>query len=380
MPNLFKQRLEAALDEKRQSNLFRRIQTNNSPILNLSANDYFGLCQHPRVKAGAERAMTLYGTGSGASPLLSGYYPCHEELLSLLRVWIGKPAGLLFNSGFTANQALMLHLPGPNDLVLVDRLIHHSIAQALKRAGIRFRRYHHLDMQHLESMLASDFEKFDSVFVVTESVFSMDGDIPDLKKLVSLKATYPFTLILDEAHATGVYGESGAGVAEEMGIVENVDILVGTLGKSLASMGAYIMCSDQLVVDYIINFAGEFIYSTFFSPAQAGAAVEAIKIIQQSQDSRQYLRELSSWFRNELEREGWEQMEGDSPVIPILLGDEDTTLQVYQELLGKEIRVGAVRPPTVPKGTSRLRVSLHTGITKDHLKTFIETIRPWKKP
>ena len=216
--------------------------------------------------------MLFRSTGSGASPLLSGFLPCHQSLLNHLRKWKHKSYGLLFNAGFMANQAVLKHLPGENDLVLADKLIHHSIAQALVQGSARFKRYHHLDLEHLRELLEANFKDYETVFVVTESVFSMDGDYPDLKKLVELKKDYPFILILDEAHGTGVFGKTGGGLAEEMQVQDRVDILIGTLGKSLASMGAYVLSDSSTIIDFLVNRAGEFISSTFLSPATVGSA------------------------------------------------------------------------------------------------------------
>ena len=263
MSEQFFNRLEDELNSSRDKNLYREVRLFPECRLNLCANDYFQLRHDPRVIAGAKKACETYGTGSGASPLLSGFLPCHQRLLDQLRKWQHKSYGLLFNAGFMANQAVLKHLPGKNDLVLADKLIHHSIAQALVQGSARFKRYHHLDLEHLRELLDANFKDYETVFVVTESVFSMDGDYPDLKKLVELKKDYPFILVLDEAHGTGVFGETGGGLAEEMQVQDQVDILIGTLGKSLASMGAYILSDSSTIIDLLVNRAGEFIYSTF---------------------------------------------------------------------------------------------------------------------
>lgn len=280
---------------------------------------------------------------------------------------------MLFNTGFMANQAVLKHLPGKDDLILADRLIHHSMAQALGET--RFKRFHHLDLVHLEELLHDNHKKYETIFVITESVFSMDGDYPDLKALVALKKTYPFILILDEAHGTGVYGNTGAGLAEEMGVSDEVDILIGTLGKSLASMGAYVLTRSSVTVDYLINMAGEFIYSTFLAPGQAGAAEAAIGIIQTCHQERQDLRALSTRFRREIAGLGWPETRGDSPIVPILTGDTGTCLVLRDRLLEKGILVGAVRPPTVPQGTSRLRLSLHAKVTEDQIAEVLSLLK-----
>ena len=379
MSEQFFNRLEDELNSSRDKNLYREVRLFPECRLNLCANDYFQLRHDPRVIAGAQKACETYGTGSGASPLLSGFLPCHQSLLDQLRKWKHKSYGLLFNAGFMANQAVLKHLPGKNDLVLADKLIHHSIAQALVQGSARFKRYHHLDLEHLRELLEANFKDYETVFVVTESVFSMDGDYPDLKKLVELKKDYPCILILDEAHGTGVFGKTGGGLAEEMQVQDRVDILIGTLGKSLASMGAYVLSDSSTIIDFLVNRAGEFIYSTFLSPAQVGSAEIALQILQSAQEKRKYLQEISRNFRKILNIEELEGTNTPSPIIPVLIGDPAKTLELRNHLLQRGIMVGAIRPPTVPPHTSRLRISLHTGVTSETLEELGNIIDPWMK-
>ena len=377
MSEQFFNRLEDELKSIRDKNLFRAVQPYSECRLNLCSNDYFQLRDDPRVIAGAKEACEKYGTGSGASPLLSGFLPCHQSLLDQLKKWKKKSSGMLFNAGFLANQALLKHLPGKNDLVLADKLIHHSMAQALTKGLARFKRYHHLDLAHLEELLNANYKDYETVFVVTESVFSMDGDYPDLKKLVELKKNYSFILILDEAHGTGVFGKTGAGLAEEMQVQDQVDIIIGTLGKSLASMGAYVLSDSSTVIDFLINRAGEFIYSTFLSPSQVGSAEAALLVLQSSQNSRDYLQRVSESFRGMIGLAEQELMTPSSPIVPVLIGDPVKTLELRNSLLQQGIMVGAVRPPTVPPHTSRLRISLHTNVTEDALEELRAILKPW---
>jgi 8-amino-7-oxononanoate synthase len=378
LANLFEQRLKIKITRLREEKLFRETRVSRNIRVNLSGNDYFQLRFHQDVQDGARLAMENFGTGSGASPLLSGFLPCHQNLLDKLLKWKHKPFGMLFNTGFLANQAVMKHLPGKKDLVLADRLIHHSIAQALTQGQARFKRYNHIDLDHLEDLLIKHQNKYETLFVVTESVFSMDGDYPDLNRLVELKRKIPFVLILDEAHGTGVYGETGGGLAEAMKVLEEVDVLVGTLGKSLASAGAYVLAGSEAVVQTLTNIAGEYIYSTFLTPAQAGAASSAIEVIHNGEDKRRRLRSLAKNFRHRLAETGWESNDFDSPIVSIVIGDESETLKLRDRLFENGILVGAVRPPTVPRGTSRLRVSLHSEVTESQLDDFFDVLRQWK--
>ena len=379
LSEIFFNRLEDELNSSRDKNLYREVRLYPECRINLCANDYFQLRLDSRVIEGAKNACEKYGTGSGASPLLSGFLPCHQSLLDQLCKWKHKSHGMLFNSGFMANQAILKHLPGKKDLVLADKLIHHSIAQTLTQSSARFKRYHHLDLQHLRELLGSHHKNYETVFVVTESVFSMDGDYPDLKELVALKREYPFILILDEAHGTGVFGATGGGLAEEMQVQDQVDILIGTLGKSLASMGAYVLSDSSTLIDYLINRAGEFIYSTFLSPGQVGSSEVALKILQSAKEERSYLHKISRNLRTTLHVKEWKSVSYASPIIPVVIGDPGKTIEVRDYLLQRGIMVGAIRPPTVPPHTSRLRISLHTGVTQQTLDELGEILVPWIK-
>ncbi|MEK9628439.1 MAG: aminotransferase class I/II-fold pyridoxal phosphate-dependent enzyme [Nitrospinota bacterium] len=372
----FTNRLNEELEGRKERHLHREVRLYNNYKHNLASNDYFQLRFHPKVVSGAQKACEEYGSGSGASPLLSGHLPCHHELLQEILDWKQKPFGMLFNSGFVANQSILKHLPGKNDLVLADRLIHHSLAQALLSCPAKFKRYNHLDLDALESLLQKNQNNYDSIFVISESVFSMDGDYPDLKKLVALKKLYPFVLVLDEAHGTGIFGGNGGGLAEEMGVLPEIDILVGTLGKSLASMGAYVLTNEQCIIDYLTNEAGEYIYSTFLTPSQAGAALEAIKLIQNYAEKRVKLRELSKYIRKELNQPN---SDFESPIVPVIIGDPQSTLELRDKLLENGILTGAVRPPTVPADTSRLRISLHSEVNKLVVDEILNMIGSWRK-
>ena len=377
MNEQFFNRLEDELNIRRNKNLFRDIQLYSECRINLCSNDYFQLRHDSRVIIGAKKACDKYGTGSGASPLLSGFLPCHESFLEQLKKWKQKSFGMLFNAGFLANQAVLNSLPKKNDLVLADKLIHHSMVQALAKGAASFKRYHHLDLIHLEALLNANYMNYETVFVVTESVFSMDGDYPDLKKLVELKQRYPFILILDEAHGTGVFGKTGAGLAEEMQVQDQVDIIIGTLGKSLASMGAYVLSNSSTIIDYLVNHAGEFIYSTFLSPSQVGSAEVAMKILQSSQDEREYLQSISKSFKKIVNQKNQEVNIFSSPIIPVFIDNPAKVLEAKDSLLQEGIIVGAVRPPTVPNNTSRLRISLHTGVTQKNIEKLNKTLSPW---
>jgi 8-amino-7-oxononanoate synthase len=367
------------LNQRQATGLLRTLEVLENCTTNLISNDYFQLRSHLQVIEGARTALERYGASSSASPLLSGFLPCHEQLIGQLKTWKKKSAGLLFNTGFMANQALLAHLPSPKDLILADRLIHHSIAQTLGKQDTRFKRYHHLDLNHLEELLHENFGNYETVFVVTESVFSMDGDYPDLPRMAALKQKYPFVWILDEAHGTGVFGPTGGGLAEEQGVLSEVDILVGTLGKALASMGAYILTNSKTIIDYLVNFSGELIYSTYLGPPQVGAAEAALKIIQKSQATARSIRNAANRFREQLTNEGWQTNTFDSQIVPVIVGDPKDVLELRNKLLEHGILAGAVRPPTVPQNSSRLRFSFHAGVEEQNMKEIITLMNLWKQ-
>ena len=372
-------RLQNELDQRKKTGLLRTLEVLDACKINLIGNDYFQLRSHPEVIAGARDALERYGASSSASPLLSGFLPCHQNLVEQLKAWKQKSSGLLFNTGFMANQAVLTHLPGPRDLILADRLIHHSIAQVLGKGETRFKRYPHLDLDQLEELLEQNINAYETVFVVTESVFSMDGDYPDLPRMAALKQKYPFVWILDEAHGTGVFGPTGGGLAEEQGVLSEVDILVGTLGKALASMGAYVLTHSETLIDYLINYSGEFIYSTYLSPPQAGAAEAALKIIQKSQATARNIRAAAYRFRERLEQDGWQTNDFDSQIVPVIVGDPKDALELRNKLLEHGILAGAVRPPTVPQNSSRLRFSFHSGIGEDQVDAIMTIMNAWKQ-
>ena len=379
MPKLFEERLKNELKSLHTKNLFREPLPLIKKSLNLATNDYFLLRHNKQVLEIADTMARKYGTGSGASPLLSGYLPCHQMLINKLLDWKQKKFGMLFNSGFMANQALVKNLPGKNDLILVDKYIHHSIAQALNRGSTKFKRYNHLDLGHLEELLSDNSSRYQTIFVITESIFSMDGDYPDLKRLVELKKKYPFLLILDEAHGTGILGKSGAGLAEETATSNEVDIIIGTFGKSLAGMGAYVLTNLLPIIEYLTNKAGEYIYSTFLSPYHTGVALASIDVVKNAHEKRESIKLLSSWLRNRLIEYIDVQTNYNTPIIPLIVGSNNSALKLQRLFLNNGTLVGAVRPPTVPLDSSRIRLSLNSELSKEKLEPLISTIKKWSK-
>lgn len=365
-------RLSQSLLAREAASLRRRLTARESADarINLADNDYLGLARDPAVVEGAAAAAREWGASSSASPLVTGYTALHARLESELAAWHGYPHALVMNSGYAANAAVLGGLPKKGDVVLADRLVHASMIEGILASGARLRRFAHNDLDALELMLDEECPPGGAVFVVTESVYSMDGDGPDLPRLAALRRRKDFCWVLDEAHATGWYGATGSGLQEESGVRAAADILVGTLGKGLGSQGAYVLSRAPEVREALINFAGGFVYSTHLAPPCVGAALAAIGRVRALTDERGALRELSRSWRDGLVEAGFSVPAGDSPVIPLVFGDPATTLRHAEALRAAGFIVSAIRPPTVPEGTARIRISLRRGLRPEHLAAF----------
>lgn len=343
--------------------------------LNLADNDYLGLSRDPAVVGAAVAALREWGASSSASPLVTGYTEIHQRLEQTLAAWHGYAHCLVMNTGFAANSAVLGGLPKKGDLVLADRLVHASMLDGILRTGARLRRFAHNDLDALELMLHEEPALGGVIFVVTESLYSMDGDGPDLVRLASLRKRFGFCWVLDEAHATGWYGATGSGLQEEQGARAAADIVVGTLGKGLGSQGAYVLSHAPEVRDTLLNFAGEFVYSTYLAPSCAAAALAAVDRVKALAEERRLLPALSAAWRDGLVEAGFAVPSGTSPIIPLILGDAEHTLRYARHLRANGFLISAIRPPTVPAGTGRLRISLRRGLTPANLHAFTEALK-----
>ena len=373
-----KESWKSALEEREQNGLTRglSIREVDTDYLNLSGNNYLNLSHNSAVIQSAKEAPDQHGASSTGSPLVSGYTKLHQDLENLISEWYyGRPV-LLWNTGYSANQAILSTYPEKGDLVLADRLIHNSMISGILKSGARLKRYSHLDLEELEALLEKNAHLYSQVYLVTESVFSMDGDYPDLSKIADLKDKYSFTWILDEAHAIGWYGEKGAGLAEEFGVLDKVDIIVGTMGKAIGSMGAFTVFKNFDERSYFINFGSELIYSTYLAPPSVGASMAAIQYIQRDSNRSRY-QILSESFRDEIKNARPEYLvgEGCSPIIPIIIGDVKLCMKISSFLSESGIEVGSIRPPTVPSNTSRIRVSIHSDLSVEERARFIEAYK-----
>lgn len=372
-----RQRMEKLLAQREADGLLRTLKVRSATEVrvNLADNDYLNLSHDSEVVAAAIAALNKWGASSSASPLVTGYTDLHQDLEKTLAQWHGYAHGLILNTGFSANTAVLGGLPQKGDIVLADKLIHASMLEGILSSGATLRRFPHNDLDVLESMLEESKDTDVPVFVVTESVYSMDGDCPDLSRISKLKQRYNFCWVLDEAHATGWHGQTGSGMQEEQGVRAAADIVVGTLGKSLGSQGAYVLCHDVLIKNIIINFVAEFIYSTYLSPASAAAGLAAITRTKNLVSERAQLQQLSRDWRKALREAGFTAPDCHSPIIPLIIGDIKKT-QLYAEALRSAgFIVSVIRPPTVPVNSARIRISLRRGLNSGHLEKFISTLK-----
>ena len=371
------QRLRQSLAQREGSSLRRKLtaRASDDKRVNLADNDYLGLSRDPAVIAAGVAALQEWGASAAASPLVTGYTEIHQKLEQTLAAWQGYAHGLVMNTGFSANSAVLGGLPKKGDLILADRLVHASMLDGIMASGARLRRFAHNDLDALELMLHEEPALDGVIFVVTESVYSMDGDSPDLKRLASLRKRFGFCWVLDEAHATGWYGATGSGLQEAQGAFAAADIVVGTLGKGLGSQGAYVLSHAPEVRDALINFAGEFVYSTYLAPSCAAAALAAVERVKGMSGERAELHALSHAWRDGLVEAGFAVPSGDSPIIPLILGDSDVTLKYATALRSAGFMVSAIRPPTVPVRTGRIRISLRRGLSPAVLSSFVSALK-----
>ncbi len=321
----------------------------------LCSNNYLGLANHPALAEAAARAAREHGVGAGASRLISGSLPLHTELEARLAAFKGTEAALLFPSGYHANIGAITALVGRHDAIFSDALNHASIIDGCRLSGATIHVYPHCDMATLGSALAASDAR--RRLIVTDSVFSMDGDHAPLTEICALAAAHDAMVLVDEAHATGVFGTSGAGLVEALGLHGRVTVQMGTLGKALGCAGAFVAASRE-VVDLLVNRARSFIYTTALAPPIVAAAGAALDIVAHEPERRARLLAQSADLRGRLVALGLDVPPGEGPIVPVIVGDSDAAMHWSRALLEQGVFVQAIRPPTVPRGTARLRVTL----------------------
>ncbi|MDF1580724.1 MAG: 8-amino-7-oxononanoate synthase [Desulfuromonadales bacterium] len=372
---------QAHLDDLAQRNMLRSlrdidgiqgpwVELNGRHVLLLCSNNYLGLAGHPRLIEAACQALTDYGVGSGASRLVSGSMRAHHALEDALAAFKGTEGALLFNSGYAANTGIPQGLFGPDDLIFSDALNHASIIDGCRLAQARTVVYPHNDSVALEQLMIAELPRRKGRWVIiTDGVFSMDGDLARLPELVALKRRYDTLLMVDDAHGTGVLGATGRGSAEALGCLADVDLHMGTLGKALGCAGAY-LAAERTVIDMLINHSRPFIFSTSLPPAVAAAACAALAIID-SDEGRRRRNQLSAnrdYFAARLHAGGADLLGSETQIVPILTGEPAPTMAAAGALLDQDIFLSGIRPPTVPAGQCRLRATLMA----DHQRVDLE--------
>jgi 8-amino-7-oxononanoate synthase len=381
--------IQNELEEIRSRGLFRttrlisgrqsaRVTCNGHDVLLLCSNNYLGLADHPALAVASIAAIEQYGTSSGASRLVSGTMELHERLESAVAAFKLREAALLFNSGHAANTGIIPALVGRGDVVFSDRLNHASIIDGIMLSGARLVRYPHNDHLQLATLM-DEYAKGHAkgrCLIVSDGVFSMDGDIAPLAELVRLKRKHGALLMIDDAHGSGVLGERGRGSAELLGVGTDVDIQMGTFGKALGSFGAYAAVSAEMR-ELLINRARSFIFSTSLPPSVLEASLAAVELVQTTEGDalREQLRTNTLFFRSSLAEAGFRIPDGSTQIVPIVTGSAVTTMQFSDALLAEGFFAQGIRPPTVPAGTSRLRFTLMATHTQAELADAVEHIR-----
>jgi glycine C-acetyltransferase/8-amino-7-oxononanoate synthase len=330
-----------------------KVVLDGAPVLLLCSNNYLGLADHPRVRRAAANSALRWGAGAAASRLISGTMPAHTELESELASFKGKEAALLFGSGYLANAGVIPALAGKGEVVFSDELNHASIVDGCRLARAEVFVYRHADTEHLEWGMRK--ARGSGALIVTDGVFSMDGDTAPLAELAELAERYDCRLMVDEAHATGCVGPGGRGSIAAAGLGDQVDVVMGTLGKALGSYGAYV-CGSAELRDYLINTSRPAIFSTALPPPVAAAAGAALELLQRWPRRVERLQRNAAVLREGLRAEGFEVDDSGSHIVPLLVGDAERAMEMCERMLAQGVFAQAIRPPTVPAGTSRLRM------------------------
>jgi 8-amino-7-oxononanoate synthase len=374
--------IEERLEEIREQGLYRklrcvsgpqgpRVLLDGRPVLLLCSNNYLGLADHPRVREAAADAAMRWGVGAGASRLISGNMTVHRRLEKELAAFERTEACVLFGSGYLANAGVVSALAGEGDVVFSDQLNHASIVDGCRLARAETFVYDHLDMDHLEWGLSEAGGR--GSLIVTDGIFSMDGERAPLEDIVELAGLYDARVMVDEAHATGALGPGGRGSVADAGLEEEVDVIIGTLGKALGSYGAY-ACCDRAMAHYLINTARTLIFSTALPPPAAAGAMAALELLREEPGRVDKLRRNARVLREALADEGVATGASETQIVPLIAGDPGGAVAMSERALAGGVFAQAIRPPTVPEGTSRLRLTVMAGHTKTELRSAARTL------
>ncbi len=349
-----------------------RVVLDGEPVLLLCSNNYLGLADHPKVREAAAEAAMQWGAGAGASRLVSGTMTIHARLEQRLAAFEGGEACVLFGSGYLANLGVIGALAGPGDVIFSDELNHASIIDGCRASRAEVIVYRHLDSDHLERCLQAHQDKGRRL-IVTDSVFSMDGDVAPLAEIVELARTHGARVVVDEAHATGALGEGGRGALAQAGLQGKADVLIGTLGKALGSYGAY-ACASEEMVRYLVNTSRPLIFSTALSPPSAAGALAALELLEDEPGRVARLHEAAHTLREALAEQGFAVARSNMHIVPLVVGESEAAMRVCQAALERGVFAQAIRPPTVADGTSRLRLATMASHNADELRQAAQTL------
>jgi 8-amino-7-oxononanoate synthase len=388
--------LEVDLQERLRLGLYRvrrklhsaqgpRVLVRGKELVNFSSNDYLNLAGDPRLARASARAARRYGCGAGASALVSGYLPPLRALERDLARWEGTEAALVCSSGFAANLAVLTALAGREDAIFSDELNHASLIDGCRLSRAAVHVYHHRDLTQLRQLVQERGARVRRRLIVTDTVFSMDGDMAPVAELIGLANQFDCLLVVDEAHATGILGDQGRGVMDLVSryptATERV-IKVGTLSKALGTQGGFV-CGSRQLIDWLVNAARPYIFSTALAPPIAAAARRAVGLVQEEPERRSHLLQLAALLRAELERFGHPNSISTCQIVPLIIGSASEAVRVSRRLEALGFLVPAIRPPSVPEGTARLRISLCAGHTEEDVRRLVDALNkchPHKPP
>ncbi len=376
--------LAQELEKLHEQHLFRELRSltgvpaewvemQGKRLLNLSSNNYLGIADHPSLKIAASLAVEQLGCSATSARLIVGNYELYDQVEKDLTQFKNTEAALMFNSGYSANVGIITTLAGKEDIILSDKTNHASIIDGVRLSGAQYLCYKHIDMADLERCLKIA-QGYRRILIITDSVFSMDGDLAPLPAIVELKEKYGAVLMIDEAHGGGVFGENGRGLAEFYGVSDRVEINMATLGKAFGCSGAYV-AGRKVLIDYLRNKARSFIFTTGLPPSVVASVQAALQVVQQESWRRKEVLTKAAWVRDELAKGGFKLLNSESQIIPILVGDNAPTLEFSKRLFDVNILAMAVRPPTVPLNAARLRLTVMATHSEEELSWAVEQIK-----
>jgi len=375
--------LEERLESLKKAGLYRTLKSLRGPqsatttidekrVLQFSSNNYLGLADHPRLKAAAQEAIDSCGSGSGASRLICGNLELNEKLEGKIAKLKKKENALLFSTGYMANIGIISTLMGEEDVVFSDEFNHASIIDGCMMSKAQVRVYPHKDMDALEGLL-EESEQFKRRLIVTDGIFSMDGDIVSLPDLVGLAKKYECMLMVDDAHATGVLGANGGGTGEHFSLEDEIDISMGTFGKALGGFGAFV-AGSHVLREFLINRARPFIFTTGLPPAVIASGIAALELLEVEPEIRAKLWENVGFFRNGIKELGFDTLNSETQIVPVLVGDASLTMQMGEMLLKEGVFIQGIRPPAVPQSSSRLRITIMATHSRGELEFTLEAL------